>query len=95
VVSLEHGLRQGDRHARLRRRGAGGANLEAHTIPVRGVHDGLELGTASVEDTDSIADRESKHARQVLGFIDWEENPIAGGTCRRREEPRNRHAAAL
>jgi hypothetical protein len=31
----------------------------------------------------------------VLGFIDWEENSIAGRTCRRREEPRVGHAPAL
>jgi hypothetical protein len=31
----------------------------------------------------------------VLGFIDWEENSIAGDTCRRRKEPREGHASAL
>ncbi len=53
--------------------GVRGTDGQAHTIPVRCVHDRLELGATSVEDTDTVAGRESKHARQVLGFIDWEE----------------------
>jgi hypothetical protein len=95
LVAFEHGLREGHRHTRLRRRRTRRADLQTHTVPVRAVHDRLELGAASVEDTDTVADRESKHARQVFGFIDWEENSIAGDTCRRREEPREGHASAL
>jgi hypothetical protein len=66
-----------------------------YTLPVRRVYDCLELGAAPVEHTDTCAGRKSEHARQVLGFIDWEENSIAGATCRRREEPRVGHAPAL
>ena len=95
LVALEHCLRQDDGDARFWRRHTGRANREAHTFPVRGVNDRLELGATPVEDTDSIAARESEHARQVLGFIDWEENSIAGDTCRRRKEPREGHASTL
>jgi hypothetical protein len=95
LVAFEHGLRECNHDARFRRRRTGIADAQAHTIPVRGGYDRLELGAASVEDTDTVADRESKHARQVFGFIDWEENSIAGDTCRRREEPREGHASAL
>ena len=94
-VALQHRLRQGDDDARFWRRRTGGADDQAHTIPVRCVYDRLELGATPVEDTNMVAARESEHTRQVLGFIDWEENSIAGDTCRRRKEPRERHASGL
>ena len=71
------------------------ADSQAHTRPVGGFDDRLELGAASVEDTHTIAGREPKHARQVLGFIIGESDEIAGCTCRRRKEPRMGHATEL
>ena len=88
-------MRERNGDARFGRRRTGCADAKAHTIPVRSVYDRFELGAASVEDTNTVAGRESQHARQVLGFVDWEENSIAGGTCRRREEPRKGHAPEL
>ena len=95
LVALEYRLREGEGDTRFRRRRTGWTDGQAHTFPVRSVHDRLEFGAAPVEDTDTVAARESEHARQVLGFIDWEENSIAGDTCRRRKEPREGHASAL
>lgn len=57
-------------------------------MPVLRGDDRFVFGAASVEHADTIADRQSKHAGQVIGFIDWEENSIAGDTCCRRIEPR-------
>ena len=94
-VALQHCVRQRDGDARFWRRRTRRTNGQAHTIPVRCVDDRLELGAAPVEDTDTVAARESEHAREVLGFIDWEENSIAGDTCCRRKEPRERHAPRL
>ena len=95
LVALQDGLGEVDGDARFRRRRTGVANGQAHTIPVRDVHDRFELGAAPVENTDTVAARQAQYARQVFGFIDWEENSIAGDTCRRRKEPREGHASAL
>ena len=66
-----------------------------HTEPVRRGHDCLELGAASVEDANTGAGRQSKHTRQVFGFIVGESDPIAGRTGCGGEESRKGHATEL
>ena len=71
------------------------ADAHTYALPVGGFDDRLELGAAPVEHAHTIAGREPKHARQVLGFIIGESDEIAGYTCRRRKEARMGHATEL